>query len=139
MLRWRNLTWKHLFILLLLLHLALLWIFTYFPSQDGPSHIYNALILKECHKHENYKLRDVFKLNIIIFPNWMSHLTMASLLYIFPPIIAEKILLTFAVGLVPISFFIFSTPSTNVDFYSVGLAFCFPTTIFFLWAFITSP
>ena len=37
----------------------------------------------------------------------MSHLTMASLLYIFPPIIAEKILLTFAVGLVPISFFYF--------------------------------
>ena len=36
MLRWRNLTWKHLFILLLLLHLAPLWVFTYFPSQDGP-------------------------------------------------------------------------------------------------------
>ena len=107
MLRWRNLTWKHLFILLLLLHLAPLWIFTYFPSQDGPSHIYNASILKEYHKHENYKLRDVFKLNIIIFPNWISHLTMASLLHIFPPIIAEKILLTLAVGLVPISFSIF--------------------------------
>ena len=107
MLRWRNLTWKHLFILLLLLHLAPLWIFTYFPSQDGPSHIYNASILKEYHKHENYNLRDVFKLNIIIFPNWMSHLTMASLLHIFPPIIAEKILLTLAVGLVPISFFYF--------------------------------
>ena len=64
--------------------------------------IYNALILKEYHKHENYKLRDVFKLNIIIFPNWMSHLTMASLLYIFPPADCSR-----AVGLVPISFFYF--------------------------------
>ena len=107
MMRWRNLTWKHLFILLLLLHLVPLWVFTYFPSQDGPSHIYNASILKEYHKHENYKLRDVFKLNITIFPNWTSHLTMALLLYIFPPIIAEKILLTLAVGLAPISFFYF--------------------------------
>ncbi len=107
MLHWKNLTWKHLFILLLLLHLAPLWVFTYFPSQDGPSHIYNAHTLKEHHKHENYTLRDVFKLNLTIFPNWLSHLTMALLLYIFPPIISEKILLTLAVGLVPISFFYF--------------------------------
>ena len=38
----KKLTWKHLFILLLLLYLAPLWVFRYFPSQDGPSHIYNA-------------------------------------------------------------------------------------------------
>ena len=97
--------WKSLFILLLILHLLPLWIFTYFPSQDGPSHIYNALTLKEYHKHENYTMRDVWKLNITIFPNWLSHLMLAALLYVFPPIVAEKVLLTVAVGLVPVSFF----------------------------------
>ncbi len=97
--------WKSLFVLLLILHLLPLWIFTYFPSQDGPSHIYNALTLKEHHKHENYTMRDVWKLNITIFPNWLSHLMLAAFLYVFPPIVAEKILLTLAVGLVPISFF----------------------------------
>ncbi len=97
--------WKSLFVILLVLHLLPLWIFTYFPSQDGPSHIYNALTLKEYHKHENYTMRDVWKLNITIFPNWLSHLMLASFLYVFPPLVAEKVLLTLAVGLVPISFF----------------------------------
>ena len=97
--------WKSLFVLLLVLHLLPLWIFTYFPSQDGPSHIYNALMLKEYHKHENFMLRDVWKLNITIFPNWLSHLMLAAFLFVFPPIVAEKVFLTLAVGLVPISFF----------------------------------
>ena len=104
---WKNLTWKHLFVVLLLLHIIPLWIFNYFPSQDGPSHVYNAFILKEYHKHENYKLRDVFKLNITIFPNWLSHLALALLLYVFPPIVSEKIFLTVTVGLLPVSFFYF--------------------------------
>ena len=53
MLNWKNLTWMHLFILLLILPLASLCFFTYFPSQDNPSHIYNALMLKKYHQHQN--------------------------------------------------------------------------------------
>ncbi len=97
--------WKSLFLFLLILHLLPLWIFAYFPSQDGPSHIYNALVLKEYHKHENYLIRDVWKLNITIFPNWLAHLVLATLLYVFPPVIADKVFLTVAVGLFPVSFF----------------------------------
>ena len=125
MLNWKKLTWKHLFLLLLILHLAPLWIFTYFPSQDGPSHTYNAFTLKEYHKHENYTMRDVWKLNITIFPNWLSHITLAALLYIFPPILSEKILLTFAVGLVPISFFYFLNAVHNRGFLFGWLGFLF--------------
>ncbi|HIE26523.1 TPA: hypothetical protein EYP66_04485 [Candidatus Poribacteria bacterium] len=103
-----QLHWKHYLIMVLfVIHLMPLWIFRYFPSQDGPSHIYNAMVLKEYHKHENYKLRDVFKLNLTIFPNWTSHPFMAFFLYFFPPIITEKILLTFCVGLLPLSLFYF--------------------------------
>ncbi|MBC8228731.1 hypothetical protein H8E77_04180 [bacterium] len=104
----RQLNWKHyLIIALFVIHLMPLWIFKYFPSQDGPSHIYNAKVLKEYHQHENYKLRDVFKLNLTIFPNWTSHPVMAFLLFFFPPIVTEKILLTFGVGLLPLSLFYF--------------------------------
>lgn len=107
MFSWRNLSWKHLFVVLLILHLLPIWIFAYFPSQDGPSHVYNALVLKEYGLHENYKIRDSWKLNITIFPNWLSHIILAVLLYIFPPVMSEKILLTIAVGLIPIAFFYF--------------------------------
>ena len=48
-----------------------IWVFDFFPSQDGVSHIYNAHVLKEYHKHENYIIRDVWKLNLTVFPNWL--------------------------------------------------------------------
>ena len=103
-----NLSAKHiLIIVLLIVHLAPIWIFKYFPTQDGPSHIYNAYVLKDYHKHENYKMREVFKLNLTLFPNWTSHALMALLMYIFPPIVCEKILISLCIGLLPVSLFYF--------------------------------
>ena len=107
MFNWRHLSWKHLFVVLLILHILPLWIFAYFPSQDGASHVYNGLVLKEFGKHENYKLRDAWQLNITIFPNWLSHILLAAFLYVFPPVIAEKVFLTIAIGMVPFAFFYF--------------------------------
>ena len=104
MFNWRNLSWKHLFVVLLLLHILPLWIFAYFPSQDGASHVYNGLVLKEYAKHENYQMRNAWELNITIFPNWLSHIFLLALLYVFPPVISEKVFLTIAIGMVPIAF-----------------------------------
>ena len=104
---WRKLNWKHLFVVLLILHLLPIWIFSYFPSQDGPSHVYNAWVLKEYNQHDNFKMRDAWKLNITIFPNWLSHISLAALLYVFPPVISEKVFLSFAIGMIPVSFFYF--------------------------------
>ena len=99
---------RHIIIIaLLVVHLLPIWIFRYFPTQDGPSHIYNAYVLKEYHKHENYKLREVFKLNLALFPNWASHILLALLMYVFPPLVCEKILLSLCIGLLPLSLFYF--------------------------------
>ena len=107
MFNWKSLSWKHLFIVLLVLHLLPLWIFAYFPSQDGVSHVYNAKVLKEYADHENYKMRDAWQLNITIFPNWLSHIMLMGLLYVFPPVITEKVFLSIAIGMIPIAFFYF--------------------------------
>ena len=104
---WKRWSWKHLFVVLLVLYLLPLWIFAYFPSQDGASHVYNGLVLKEYAKHENYKMRDAWQLNITIFPNWLSHIMLMVLLYVFPPVIAEKVFLSIAIGMVPFAFFYF--------------------------------
>lgn len=93
--------------MLLLLHVLPLWIFAYFPSQDGASHVYNGLVLKEYGKPENYQMRNAWELNLTIFPNWLSHICLLAFLYVFPPVIAEKVLLTIAIGMVPIAFFYF--------------------------------
>ena len=94
-------------IVLLIIHLLPVWGFKYFPTQDGASHIYNAYVLKEYHQHENYRLREVYKRNATLFPNWTSHILLAALLYIFPPLICEKIVLTLCIGLLPLSLFYF--------------------------------
>ena len=94
-------------IVMFVLHLLPVWGFKYFPTQDGASHIYNAYVVKEYHKHENYRLREVYELNATIFPNWTSHALLAGLLYVFPPLVCEKIVLTLCIGLLPLSLFYF--------------------------------
>ena len=93
--------------ILLLLHLLPIWGFKYFPSQDGLSHLYNAHILKSYPNPDNYLLRQVYDLRLTLFPNWSSHLILLALMYLFPPLICEKILLTICITLIPLSLFYF--------------------------------
>jgi len=52
-------------------------------------------------------MREYYKLNLTLFPNWFSHAFMMLLMYIFPPLVAEKILLSVIIALFPLSFFYF--------------------------------
>ena len=114
-------------IVLMVIHLLPVWGFKYFPTQDGASHIYNAYVLKEYHNHENYRLREVYKLNPTLFPNWTSHALLALLLYIFPPLICEKIVLTLCIGLLPLSLFYFlnGIAKKNIVFGLVGFLYAY--------------
>ncbi|MCE2401190.1 hypothetical protein J4G08_09925 [Candidatus Poribacteria bacterium] len=114
-------------IALLVIHLLPVWGFKYFPTQDGASHIYNAYVLKEYHNHENYRLREVYELNPTLFPNWTSHAFLLLLLYIFPPLICEKIVLTLCIGLLPLSLFYFlnGVQKKNIVFGLVGFIYAY--------------
>ena len=112
---------------MLVLHLLPVWGFKYFPTQDGASHIYNSYVVKEYHKHENYRLREVYELNATIFPNWTSHALLVVLLYVFPPLVCEKIVLTLCIGLLPFSLFYFlnSIAKRNAVFGLLGFMFAY--------------
>ena len=114
-------------IVLLVIHLLPVWGFKYFPTQDGASHIYNAYVVKEYHNHENYRLREVYKLNATLFPNWTSHALLVLLLYIFPPLVCEKIVLTLCIGLLPLSLFYFlnGIAKKNIVFGLVGFLYAY--------------
>ncbi|MDE0040727.1 MAG: hypothetical protein OXT74_01715, partial [Candidatus Poribacteria bacterium] len=99
----RYCTWKNLFIALLLIHVAPIWIFSYFPTQDGPAHVYNSKILKDYHDSGNHEIREAYRLNLRLFPNWTSHASMMALMYVVPPTIAEKLFLTVTIALLPLS------------------------------------
>ena len=114
-------------IVMLMLHLLPVWGFKYFPTQDGLSHIYNSYVVKEYHKHENYRLREVYELNATVFPNWTSHALLVVLLYVFPPLVCEKIVLTLCIGLLPLSLFYFlnGVAKRNMVFGLLGFIFAY--------------
>jgi hypothetical protein len=83
-----------LFFALLVLYLVPLWSFRCFPSQDGPTHLENAVILRDYHRPDRPLLRQLYTLSDRLDPNWFGHLAVAGLLTVLPPLPAEKVLLT---------------------------------------------
>ena len=92
-----------LFYALIVLHLLPLWAFEYFPSQDGPSHIFNANLIRVYNHPEFQSFQDYFVPNPRPDPMWFGQLILAGLLYISPFLIAEKILMSFYIIFFPLS------------------------------------
>ena len=85
--------WTLAFLLLVVLYVIPIWIFKYFPSQDGPPHFSNAFILRH-YNDPQYVFNQFYEIRKAPIPNWASHAIMMLLMYLAPPLIAEKLLLT---------------------------------------------
>lgn len=89
--------WRHgegvFFWALAFLYLVPVWAYHFVPTQDGPSHVDNAQILQalwnSAADYEAY-----FEIRADPIPNWTSHLLLAGLLYVAPPLSAEKFLVS---------------------------------------------
>ena len=90
---------------LCLLHLIPIWGFTFIPTQDGISHVYNSYILKEWNNPDYTKFHQVYDLNLTFFPNWSNYALFYLALHIVSPLIAEKIYVSICVLLFPFSFY----------------------------------
>ena len=83
-----------LFFALSILYLLPLWTVRYLPTVDGPSHTYNAWILRQ-HGNPQYPLfQQHYQINAQPHPNWISQGTMALLMFVVPPLVAEKLLVS---------------------------------------------
>jgi len=102
--RFRLLDW--LVIGLILLYLIPIWAFQYIPTQDGPSHLNNAQILSQ-YTNRAFNFQKIYDLRLDPFPNWLSHASLAALMWVFPPLVAEKILLSLYVIGFPLAFIYF--------------------------------
>jgi hypothetical protein len=88
---------------LILLHLIPIWGFTYFPSQDGPAHLHNATVIRDYSHPDRPIYREYYLLDLHPDPNWLIYLILAGLLFLVPVLVAEKLLLTGYVILLPIA------------------------------------
>lgn len=130
-------TW---YLLLLAAHIGFIWWLPYFPTQDGPSHLYNMVILRDL-LNGGEEWGRYFEYQLRIVPNMGFTLFAYPLLYFFPALIVEKIFLSIYVILIgtsiplllrvlgkplfPSSFFIFPVifnTSVMMGFYSYILA-----------------
>jgi hypothetical protein len=101
--RIRNITFYILFLFLLFLNVLPIWLFPYFPSQDGPSHLENANILNKLIFSNIPVFQEYYSINKVLLPNWLGHISLAIFLHIFPPLVSEKLLLAFYIITFPIS------------------------------------
>jgi len=83
-----------LFTVLLALHLIPIWVFPYFPTQDGPMHVGNARMLQEYFRTDGAVVRQYLSLTPHIEDNWPGHLALVALFQLFAPLTAEKVLLS---------------------------------------------
>jgi hypothetical protein len=89
--------WRHgepvAFWALTAFYLLPVWAFRYIPTQDGPSHVANAQVLRD-YGHSATGYENIFEVRWELIPNWTSHLLLAGLLFIVPPLVAEKLLVS---------------------------------------------
>jgi hypothetical protein len=86
---------RALFFFLALLYILPFWIVHYLPTVDGPCHTYNAWILRQYGNVQGYPLfHRYYEINAAPYPNWIGHGIMALLMFIVPPLVAEKMLVS---------------------------------------------
>jgi hypothetical protein len=126
--------WALLIGALIVVYLLPIWLFPYFPTQDGVSHVYNSQILTEYNNSE-YQFRDYYEINWYPFPNWISHFSLAVLMFVFPSLIAEKIFLSLYVILFPLAIHYFLNAVQRGRYPLVILSFTFIYNYLFLMGF----
>ena len=84
-----------LFALFVLLYLLPLWAVERVPTNDGPSHLYNAWLLRELAWGDPHPALDAaFDVRAEPIPNWLGHAALALLMGVVSPAAAEKLLLS---------------------------------------------
>src|SRR5690349_10125799 len=82
---------RYLFHAVVLLNTLPALLFRFFPTMDGPAHLYNARLIREL-LGGNSALAPYVVLNDFPVPNWLGHFILAAAGAVVPAFLAEKIL-----------------------------------------------
>ena len=127
------------FCVLMSIQVLSVWIVRYYPSNDGPSHLYNAAVLANYNRVPAY--REFYSISVSPAGNFLAQLLQSGLLKIAGEVAAEKLLLTFYIVLLPLSFrYLLATVTAELGpFVLCGLVFL-PNFFFYMgfWNFCLS-
>ena len=97
-----NLTALFFYIFLLGAHIGLVWLLPYFPTQDGPSHLYNLVILKDL-LNGGREWGNYFTYTLHAVPNLGFNLLSYPMLHLFSPLVVEKLFVSIYIVLMGVS------------------------------------
>ncbi len=86
-----------------LIQLLPIWLLPFFPTQDGPTHMTIVRVLRDFDRPDAQVLRDVFERNPEAVPNWFVYFVLADVLRFLSVPVAEKVLLSAYVILLPLA------------------------------------
>ena len=111
-----------LFVAAALVQLVPIWSVHYLPTTDGPSHLYNAWVLRALIRGDQPQLARTFEIDWQPHPNWIGTAFMAALMSIVPPLVAEKLFVSVIVLLFALAMWQYaSSPAAAM----IGLLFTF--------------
>ncbi len=106
-----------------------IWIPSFVLTGDGPCHLYNAKILTELWTDGSSSFFSTyFFINPRLSPNWLGHIIIAPLVYLFDAEIAEKLFLSIYVFLFLYGWYLFIKEVNNKQTYLIGMVFLFVLT-----------
>jgi hypothetical protein len=124
---------------LLFLQVAGIWTLRHFPSQDGPSHLYNAAVVARYNQIPVF--RDFYTIHLSAAGNILAQALQWVLLKVADDFAAEKVLLTLYAILLPLSFrtLLGTVNAKTSPFMLIGLVI-FPNFFLFMgfWNFCLS-
>ncbi len=86
----RKIRQVHLFYLILLVNIVILFTVKLYPSLDGPAHLYNSKLIYHLIKGDSEAINNFFTFNAFPVPNWLDHIVMAFFYFIAPFWLVEK-------------------------------------------------
>jgi hypothetical protein len=95
---------KYFFLLITGLNLIPILSGKFFPTLDGPAHLYNSQLINSLLFEGNKLLSDFFSFTHEPVPNWTGHIILSFFNLFLPAFVAEKVLLLFYMIGLPLSF-----------------------------------
>lgn len=142
---------KLIFFLILLINIAYLFYSKFFPTMDGPAHLYNANLIKQLLTGNDF-IKEFYQINGFPVPNWTSHFLLTLFRLFLPGWLSEKLLIIIYISGMALSFrymvkainpenislsvFIFPFIYSflfHLGFYNYALSFIFMFLIFGIW------
>lgn len=94
---------KILFYLILIINIAYLFYSRFFPTMDGPAHLYNANLIKHLLLGNDF-IKEFYQINSFPVPNWTSHFMLTLYRLFLPGWLSEKLLIISYVSGMALSF-----------------------------------